>query len=150
MAELIGLAASIASFIQIAGSIASVCKAYIGSVRDCPKDLRLIYIETTSVKLIFESLQFLNEDDLDDSKATRILFHPDGPIIGCGRAMVELNGLLPALSTAQPSNGSKRQRLSPFLVALAWPLKATKARRLLDEIMNYKSTITMGLTGELA
>ena len=154
MAEIIGLGASIATFIQIAGSIAGVCKSYIEAVQDCPKDLRLIYIETSSIKLLFESLQFLNEDDVDDSKASQILFQPDGPILGCGRAVTELGRLLPAsllapVPTRPAANRAKRQRLSLSLVSLAWPLKASKARKLLDDIMRYKSTITMGLTGEL-
>lgn len=35
------------------------------------------------------------------------------------------------------------------LASLAWPLKADKAKRLLDEIMRHKTTIGVALQGQL-
>jgi len=66
MAEVLALAASIAAIVEIANRIASACKSYIDSIQDYPKDLRLIYVETVSLKVVFESLQFLYGGDPDD------------------------------------------------------------------------------------
>jgi len=67
MAEGIAFAASVIAVVQIADRIASVCKSLIETVQDYPRDLRLIFIEIGSLKVIFESLRFLNEDDPADS-----------------------------------------------------------------------------------
>jgi len=87
MAEVVALVGSVISIVEIANRIASACKSYIDSVQDHPKDLRLIYIGTLSLKVVLESLQFLNHNDLDDSVTAWSLQGPNGPIESCKRAM---------------------------------------------------------------
>ncbi len=67
MAEAIGVAASIVAVIQLADRVATVCTKYISTCRDYPKDLRSIYVEVSSVKAVFEGLQFLDANDPGDS-----------------------------------------------------------------------------------
>ncbi|AEO70580.1 uncharacterized protein THITE_72721 [Thermothielavioides terrestris NRRL 8126] len=64
-----------------------------------------------------------------------------GPIEGCRKAILELEHLLPSESIF--STESKRKAL---LTAIAWTLKDSKAKALLDELRGYKSTITLALT----
>ncbi|KAK5241369.1 hypothetical protein LTS06_012121, partial [Exophiala xenobiotica] len=150
MAEAIGLAASIIAVVEIAGRIASVCKLLIETVRDCPRDLHLIFVETGSLKVVFESLLFLKEDDPADSVTLQRLRGSDGPVEGCKAVMDQLNRLLPSESLHIPqSKGAKRQKLQTTVTSLAWPLKAQRARKLLDEMMRYKSTIIVALQGQL-
>jgi hypothetical protein len=144
------MADSIGSVLQLAERVANVCKWLIETVQDCPRDLRLIFVETGSLKVIFESLGFLNEDDPADSATMRRLRGSDGPVEGCKVAMDQLDQLFPPL----PSPNSKRkrekgQKLQTTLTRLAWPLKADRARKLLDEIMRHKSTINVALQGQL-
>ncbi|KAK5405278.1 hypothetical protein LTR06_008973 [Exophiala xenobiotica] len=150
MAEAIGLAASIIAVVEIAGRIASVCKSLIETVRDYPRDLRLIFVETGSLKVIFEGLLFLNEDDPADSVTLQRLRGSNGPVEGCKAVMDQLNRLFPSdyLRISQ-SKGANRQKLQTALTGLAWPLKAERARKLLDEMMRYKSTISVALQGQL-
>ena len=150
MAEAIALAASIIAVVQLADRIASVCKSLIETVEDYPRDLRLIFVETGSLKVIFESLHFLNEDDPADSATLRRLRGSNGPVEGCKTAMDELNLLFPSLPLpGSKHRGTKRQKLQNVLASLAWPRKAEKARRLLDEIMRHKATINIALQGQL-
>lgn len=150
MAEAFALAASIIAVVQIADRIATISKSLIETVQDYPKDLRLFYIETGSLKVIFESLHFLKHDDPADSALLQRLRGDDGPIQGCKAAMEQLDRLFPSLPlpTAK-GKGTKRIKMQTVLVSLAWPLKADKARKLLDEIMVHKSTINMALQGHL-
>ena len=150
MAEAIGLAASIIAVLQLADRIASVCKSLIETVQDYPRDLRLIFLETSSLKAIFESLRFLNEHDPADSVTLQMLRGSDGPVEGCKMAMDQLDRLFPSHPLrSSKTKGAKRQKLQTALAGLAWPLKADRARKLLDEIMRHKSTINVALQGQL-
>jgi hypothetical protein len=150
MAEAIALAASIISLVHLADRIASICRSLIETIQDYPRELRLIFVETGSLKVIFESLLFLNEDDSADSAILQKLRGAGGPIEGCKTAMDQLDHLFASL----PLHGSqrkraKRQKLQTTLTSLAWPLKAERARKLLDEIMRHKSTINVALQAQL-
>jgi len=133
MAEAIALAASIIAVVQLADRIAGVCKSLIETVQDYPRDLRLIFVETGSLKVIFESLRFLNDNDPADSATLQRLRGPDGPIEGCKTAMDQLDKLFPPLPL--PSSKRKRantEKLQTVLTSLAWPLKA-------DTVYGHKS-----------
>jgi len=150
MAEVIGLVASIIAVVQLADRVATMCKLFIETVNDYPKDLRLIYIETGSLKVVFEGLHFLKEDDPADSVTLQRLQGSDGPIEGCKVAMDKLDQLfLPLPESSGKRKRANIQKLQMTLASLAWPLKAERARRLLDEIMRYKSTINTALQGQL-
>jgi hypothetical protein len=144
------MADSISAVLQLAERVASACKWLIETVQDYPRDLRLIFVETGSLKVIFESLHFLDEDDPGDSATLRRLRGSEGPIEGCKAAMNQLDQLFPSLPIPSPERkGVKRQKLQMTLARLAWPLKAERARKLLDEIMCHKSTINVALQGQL-
>lgn len=135
------------AIIQIADRIIGLCKFYIETARDAPSDLRIILIETSALKTILENLNFLTACDGPDSTAARRISGADGPIEGCCRTVTELEKLFPSDSVrTRGRKGSKRRMLNSALTALAWPLKESKARKLLDEMMRYKTTISLALT----
>ncbi len=151
MAETLALAASIIAVVQLADRIAAVCKFFIESTQDYPRELRLIYVETSSLKVIFEGLSFLDQRNPADWTTLKALQGDNGLLERCKDAVTELDKLFPPLPS---STGSKRKRgkketLRAVLTSLAWPLKADKANRLMDEIMRYKSTIGVALQGQL-
>ena len=147
MAEVIAVGASVIAIVQIADRIIGLCKFYIETIQDAPSDLRLILIEISALKTIIENLKFLTACDGTLSATTRGISGADGPIEGCRRAVAELEELFPsdASRTVRQQN-SKRRRLNSLLTALAWPLKESKARKLLDKMASYKATISLALT----
>lgn len=60
-----------------------VCRYYIGAVDDYPKDLRLILIETSTLKTLLENLKFLIDTDGGPSPILKSLGAKEGPIAGC-------------------------------------------------------------------
>src|SRR5438034_6514515 len=105
---------------QIADRIVSVCKDYISTVRDAPKDLRAIMIEVGGVKSALEVLQFLISQEGDD-KASVILEtfrSSEGPISGYRQALYGLDSLFPQAECN--TTGGKRRKI---LTNLAWPFK---------------------------
>ena len=147
MAEVIAFGASVIAIIQVADRIIGACKSYISSVRDAPSDLRAILLEIAALKTVLENLIFLNSCDSHRSPMLDSLCGADGPIEGCHSSVNELAGLFPPdESHTQGQGQSKRRKIKSTMVSLAWPLKETKARKLLDDILRYKSTITLALT----
>ncbi len=149
MAEAIGLAASIIAIIQIADQVASFCKFCMESMHDCPRDLRLILVELSTTKTVFESLEFVNKVDPVPSAVMKALAGPNGPILGCLKSVKDLESLMASgyLGTEQDGKNEsvKRSKRKIALAALAWPFKKEKARVLLSEISHYKVTITAAL-----
>lgn len=97
MAEAVGLFASIIAVVQLADSIAKICKFYIETIQDYPRDLRLIYVEIGSLKVVFEGLTFLDPDDPADSVMLHAILRSDGPVQHCKKAVEELEKLFPPL-----------------------------------------------------
>ena len=149
MAEAVALSASIIAIFQIADRVIGLCKLYIETVRDAPSDLRTILIETSTMKTILENVQFLMSCNNRPSAMLDVLYGADGPIEGCRGAIAKMEGLFPSGYAQGPrGNISKRQKVKASLATLAWPLKESRARKLMEEVIRYKSTINLALTTE--
>jgi len=89
MAEAVALAASVIAVVQLAERVTKICKFYFESLADeYPKDLRLIYVEVGSLKVILEGLSLLDPADPSE-RATLQALH-DGPVQQCKNAIEEL------------------------------------------------------------
>lgn len=147
MAEVVAAASSVIAIIQITDRIVGLCKFYIETAKDAASDLRLILLEISTLKTIFENLDFLTTHKCGVSTAVSTLSGKDGAIEGCCRSITELEKLFPPdWKQTTRQNASKKQKVKATWAALAWPLKENKAKKLLDEIMRYKTTITLAIT----
>jgi hypothetical protein len=146
MAEAVALGASIIAVIQISDRIISLTKQYIETVRSAPRDLHAIRIETSTLKAIFESLKFLHDSENPPSDYVQSLDGQNGPVEGCRRSLSGLERLLG--SGIDTTVQGKRRKIQATLNGLAWPLKEAKARKLLDEVLQYKTTISLALSSE--
>jgi len=75
----------------------------------------------------------------------------NGPIEECRRSIADLEKLFPADIDPATENSakSKSHKVQQALRILAWPLKAHRARDLLQVIIQQKTTINLALTTEL-
>ena len=152
MAE-IGIAASIVAVIQVSSQVAKICRLYIEKVKDAPSDLRKIYLEISTLKTVFEHIEFLashpSGDNDDATTILSILSGPDSPINASQVAVDELESLFPShLAQGFESDGKSKRKVKATLTTLAWPLKEKKAKKLLDEISRCKDTLALVLTSE--
>jgi hypothetical protein len=146
MAEVIALGASIIAVIQISDRIISLTKHYIESVQGAPRDLHIIRIETSTFKAVFESLKFVYDSGNAVLGNLQNLAGWDGAVVGCRRVVSDLEKLIDA--EVDTTVRGKRRKIQATLSSLAWPLKESKARKLLDEMARYKTTITLALSSE--
>lgn len=149
--EPFGTAAGIIAVIQLADRVIVLYKHYLESTLDAPSDLRLIFVETSTRKATVDSLNFLvlcqHEPTPPDVPLSK-----DGPIEACRKTLEKLSELFPSDYTNESSGSttqSKRRKVKATLTALAWPLKETKARKLLSELGQHKATISLALTADL-
>lgn len=151
--EAIAVGASVIAIIQMADRIIGLCKYYIQTAHDAPSDLRTIFIETSAIKATLESLEYLDKHDSSNRALAKNICGSTttSPIEGCYQTLAALEKLFlddKARSTEWKKN--KRMMLDSILTSLAWPLKETKARKLLEELRRYKTTINLALTTEIA
>lgn len=133
-------AANIIAIVHAANRLIALCRRFLEVVRDAPGELRLILVEVSTLRAILENLHFLVSCNRGPS-ALDTLASDHGPIEGCRKTISELEGLLPPETLL--GTDSKRKAL---LTALTWLLKESKAKTLLEELRDYKSTINLALT----
>ena len=149
--EPFSLAASVITVIQPSGGVISLCKWYVTSVEDAPKDLRTIMMEAGSVKSVVANLEFFMStwatSDMFDM--LRGLEGPEGPIEGCRKALMALEKMFPP-GVACNATDTKRRATTISYAKLAWPFKEEKAWKTLDDIVLCKATISLALTTDTA
>jgi hypothetical protein len=150
MAEVVAAISSWIAIAQIAGTITKICKFYIETSTGAVPELRAILIEISTLTTIFETLQFLAENDGGSSAILDKLSRADGPVAGCLEAVKDLEKLFPSdameMTGENPPPGGKGKRA---LAALAWPFKRERAQHLLSRISQYKTAINLAVTVEL-
>ncbi|KAK1675125.1 hypothetical protein BDP55DRAFT_158690 [Colletotrichum godetiae] len=147
MAESFGLVASVFATIQIADKVVSICKHCTENVRDAPSGLRTILVETSSVGAVLHNVEFLLKFEEPDSALREALDGDAGPVGECHRAIEQLDKLIASdQSQSQGAPDSRRRKVQVTMRNLAWPLKETKAKKLLQDITRCKNTISLALT----
>ncbi|KAK3368329.1 hypothetical protein B0H63DRAFT_404201, partial [Podospora didyma] len=159
MAEAIAFGASVIAFIDIASKLALACKFFIDTARgNAPKDLKLILLETSSLKTTLETVEFLLSTSDDCIKEEEALAKQIGqPVEACKSCIVDLLELIPqnvVTSDSEARYGGSAVRhsepVSRLLDALAWPRKRTKALALVEQISRHRDTIHLALSAELS
>src|SRR3569833_490906 len=105
----------------------------------------MILGEVSSLKAIIDSFR---ESEWYNNGTTNLvpsLFVKTGPGDAWRRCLSGLEALLPAEVNGPPT--AKRSRIT--IAELAWPLKQTKARKLLAEISHHKSTLLLAISGDM-
>jgi hypothetical protein len=151
MAEVLALMASIIAVIQISDRVIEMAKYYIESSSDTPSDLRVILVEISTINSILKSLEYLHQHGYITPELWSQIAGLHGPIEGCRRSITELEKLFPSdsvplLAPEASARSSKKRKVKVALATLAWPLKATRARQLIQNIAQYKAVLNLALT----
>ncbi len=119
-----------------------MCRNVIAVLNDAPQGLKTIFVEMSSLKVILESVKFLIENH--GPAGLTELNGPTGPIEGCQQTLSKLEAVLP--KQRDLSEAGIRDKLRS---ALAMTFQEPKIRRLLHEVIGYKSTISVVINGEV-
>ncbi|KAK7402593.1 hypothetical protein QQX98_011664 [Neonectria punicea] len=149
MAEAIGLAASIIAVVDLSLKVTSKCKDIIETAKEAPRDLRTILVEISSLRSTLENLQFLAQYDSEFDEAVGNRQDMHDAVAGCKRTLEDLVDELGSLAITDDADvtPSRRQKLKDVV---AWMFRESAAKKLLSDILQFKSTITLGLVGQTA
>lgn len=147
MAELV-VGPAVIAVIQICDRIVGLCKHYVETVRDAPSDLKTILVETSFLKLTLENLSILTPCSGNASDQSQWSQRLKDPIEEGLRLVQKLEKLFPSDTQQSSHNTSKRQKTKATFAQLAWPLKESKARKLLESIRPLKETFILELTSQ--
>jgi hypothetical protein len=144
MAEVVGLASSIIAVLGLSATVVNKCKAVIETAEKAPQDLRTILIEVSSLKSALENLEFLSRIDCEFAAQVSNQQGVEAAVKGCQNTLTNLVDQLGSLSISdsQPSGPSKRQKIK---TAVSWTWKEGSAKKLLADVLQYKTTIMLGL-----
>lgn len=147
----LSITASVITVIGLAGKIISLCQGYVNTMKGAPSDLRIIMVETGSLKSVVTSLEFLLSSWGPGNMLhiVKSLEGSEGPLEASRKALVALEKLFPP-ATDHNATGTKRRATSISYAKLAWPFKEEKARKILNDIARYKATISLALTTDTA
>ena len=148
MAEGLAVAASIIAVIQVTDRVIGFCNFYIDSLKDIPAEIRVIRSELSTLKGILEKLKAQRSCGNFNASEGTGLFTQDGPLEGCHRIVAALEELLSSVHAGQhqAQQQSKHRRLQNLKGTLTWSFKAGKARELLEQMMQYKLSISLALS----
>ncbi|KAF4831931.1 Vegetative incompatibility protein HET-E-1 [Colletotrichum tropicale] len=104
------------------------------------------------MKAVLESIKFLVICDNEQPTISNSLRGTSGPVDGCLEAMKNLETLFRTETQPQRHgmSGKLKDQALVTLATLAWPLKESKARKLMQDLAAYKSTIGLGLAADTA
>jgi hypothetical protein len=147
--EIFGAAASIPAILKVSKTIISMCRVCINSFDGDSSEFRVILIEISTLRGMTESLLYLTMLETDRSPLMSQLAAIVSPIEACEKALKELVALLPVEVISKSGKKSKFGKLDVTLAAMKWPPKSAKAKVLLQEIIQYKTTISLAFTAEI-
>ena len=142
--------AGIIAIIQISERVIKACKFYLDAAAGTPSDLQAILVEVSTLKAVLETLQFLQSCPHSVPALWDQLLGQDGPLELCEHLILDLEGIFPneAMTVAGSLSRSKRPKVQLLRTSLAWPLKAGRARKLLQTITQQKMTIILALSAD--
>jgi hypothetical protein len=153
--EAVALASTFATLIGFAMQLYSNCKYYVDAAKgDCPSDLRLIMIESSSLEAILRVIKELVAlGAMERGEETQLERQVAKPIADCEACIRDLLKLVPK-PMIKEGNGTltKTDKVRIVLNALAWGVAGKKSTcdTLLRSLRSHKATLTLGLTTEMS
>jgi hypothetical protein len=136
MAEVIGVASSVAGLMTLADVVVRRGYKFIKDVRDADETARKIVEEVNNLSGVLHSLsnvvERLEEEDSHHGPSTQIHY-----IESCYQTLTKLRGLFDEAVPEAPLSKSEKLR---------WPLKKSHTKDLLVEIERHKATMTLAMS----
>jgi hypothetical protein len=153
--ETLALASTFATLLGFSMQLYSNCRYYVDATRgDCPNDLKLILIETSSLEATVKSVELiLSFSDTRAEDEERLKRQIGKPLKDCQECMEQLLKLVPKPMLKDGEHKlSKREKVKILLNALAWGVggKMGTCAMLLKHLRTHKATLSLGLTSELS
>lgn len=149
MADPFSLAASSLALLDLSAKVILRCKHIISTAKDAPRELRTILVEVSSLEAALKNLSFLADVDCGFAEQAVNLDGISNAVVGCQGTLDDLIKELGSLSISDAiqTGASKRQKVK---TAVKWTWREGAAKKLLNDVLQYKTTITLSLLSQTA
>lgn len=131
----VSAAASVIGVVQLAATIAKLCGAYIGKVKDAKQDILRLRDEFNALLNILTTLHdFMSGPDSAES-----IVH-DELLANIARCFTTLSGFEKKLDLKTTQSAIRRK-----LHLLKWPLEQEEVDRVIEQIERYKAMFSLSL-----
>jgi uncharacterized protein YoxC len=138
MAEVLGVAASVAGLLTITDVIVRKGFKFIVDVKDAEESVKKLVDEVNNLSGVLHSLnnvvQRLEEDGSHFDPSTQIHY-----IESCYKTLMKIQGHFDEAMPATPMSRANKMR---------WPLKKSRTKELLVEIERHKATMSLAMTAK--
>ncbi|KAL2015386.1 hypothetical protein VTK56DRAFT_5540 [Thermocarpiscus australiensis] len=152
--DYLSAASTFATLIGFCMQLYSTCKEYVDATRgDCPNDIRLILIESSSLEATLKASQLvIAASDIDRKEADELQRHIGEPLEECKLCLKQLMELVPEPKRLNHDGKlSKRDKAKILLAAVKWGAgDKAKCEMLLKNLRTYKATLTLKITTGLS
>ncbi|KIX07784.1 uncharacterized protein Z518_02438 [Rhinocladiella mackenziei CBS 650.93] len=139
MAEVLGVVTSIATLVQLTGTLSQLCYGYIKSAAGASKAAERIVTEVSALDGVLRALELLSQNtQAPQLPALELLAGQNGLFERCGKVLKELERRL-------NSAPGRRQKIGK---AIAWPLEEKEINSLLTTVERHKAIFLLALTGD--
>jgi len=140
MAEVLAVAASIITVIQITDRVISLCCSFVGKVRGAEKEAIQMVNTVTGLKGFLEFLHTFvkNEENAPRLPLLNSLCNPGGPLEVCTTALTDMEGKI------RPTKRDHTGVLKP----ITWLWKSNEIAQILQNIEEQKTFMMLAMQGE--
>jgi hypothetical protein len=147
MADVLGLAASIVTFIQFADRLVTLAKNAYDTYQDGAADIRRVLIEVTTMRSLVENLQPMveqNASSINQALISKLLLDCVSSIQALD---AELDKLRPSrLDQSTPLIGKAKKAIAA--TTFIWTGKPSEVKRYLKSLERNKSALILAMAGD--
>ena len=148
--EAVGLAASLASLLEISGKIVTAGYGYISKVAHVPSRMRMVSSEVSSVDLVLGRLEEYSAHQ-SGSGSTSILYtlSRNGVFKDCTEVLKKIDGTVQTCMAESEAQSSKRE-VKAFMKRVVWPIKEKETEEILGHLDRLRSILSDAIVQDSA
>ena len=148
--EAVGLAASIASLLEISGKIVTAGYTYISKVVQAPSRMRMVLSEVSSVNLVLGRLEEYSVHQ-SGSNGTSILdtLFRNGVFEECQDLLKRIDGTIQICMAESEAQFAKREAKA-FIKRVIWPMKEKETQEILERLHRLRSVLSDAIAQDSA
>lgn len=148
--EAIGLAASLASLLEISGRIVTTGYGYISKVAHAPSRMRMVLSQVSSVNLVLARLEEYSErQSASDSTSILHALFVNGVLEDCKELLRKIDGTVQTCMAESEARSSKHE-VKALMIRVIWPMKENETKEVLQHLDRLRSVLSDAITQDSA
>ena len=148
--EAVGLAASLASVLEISGKIVTAGYGYISKVAHAPSRMRMVLSEVSSVDLVLGRLEeYSAHQPASGSSSILYTLSRNGVFKDCTEVLKKIDGTVQTCMAESEAQSSKHE-VKAFMKRVIWPMKEKETEDILGHLDRLRSILSDAIAQDSA